>query len=189
MPNPQGAYGLKPIRHLSGGEIRNNAYPIASGYATSLFTGDVVKAAADGSIQQAAPADAALGVFAGCKWTGQDGSVEFSSYWPASTVGTNIEALVYDDPDIVFRIRSDATGITAAEVHGQADYANAAGNVKTGVSGLKLDAAGTVAATGKALRIMAIINDGYNLPGPYTEAEVVFAEHALKGVVAGVGGA
>lgn len=189
MPNVTGGYGLLPVRHISGGETNNNAYPIASGYATAIYRGDLVMGAADGSIIKAPDATAAvLGVFWGCKYTAADGSIQYSKYWPAGTVGTAIEALVYDDPDIVYKVRTDATGAVAADVHALANLKTIAGVPSIGIAGSNLDIAGGTAATGKQLRILRIIDDGYNIPGPFSEVEVVLATSALKGVVAGVGG-
>jgi hypothetical protein len=147
-------------------------------------------AAADGSIQLMGGATPVpLGVFKGCKYVAQDGSIVFSPYWPGGTVATNIEAVVFDDPDIVYRVRSDATGVTNADVHAQGNLEVVAGDPKTGGSKTNFDASAGLAATGKQMRVLGLVNDGYNEAGPFAEIEVVFAISALKGVVAGVGGA
>ena len=49
MANVDAAFGLTPVRHLSGyGYSRANVYTIASGLAENIFTGDVVIIIADG---------------------------------------------------------------------------------------------------------------------------------------------
>ena len=40
MANPNAAYGLIPVRHMSGNSPRANKYTITSGLAENIFTGD-----------------------------------------------------------------------------------------------------------------------------------------------------
>ena len=189
MANANTPYGLRPVRRIGGGVIQTNTYTIATGYATSIFTGDVVQGLADGSIVQAEAGNVDnLGVFAGCQYVDAAGKQVFSPYWPASTTATNIKAFVYDDPNIVFAIQSDATGAAAADVHNGADWEVVAGNTTTGRSNWNLDVSAGLATTGKSLRVLRIINDGENVAGAYSDVEVIFNEHVMKGVVAGVGG-
>jgi hypothetical protein len=51
MANKDAAFGFKPARHLSGGEIRTEEYAIAANYGTSIFSGQVVEAVAGGGIE------------------------------------------------------------------------------------------------------------------------------------------
>jgi hypothetical protein len=62
------------------------------------------------------------------------------------------------------------------------------GSATTGKSGTNLDMSTGSGTTGKHLRIMRIVDDGVNTAGAYAVVEVTWAEHALKGVVSGVGG-
>lgn len=193
MANVNAAYGLKPIRHMTGGEIRSEEYPIATGYATSIFTGDPVLQHSDGTIIIAVgtggtPSVQTFGVFGGVSYVNASGEQVFSPYWPASTTATDIKAIIYTDPSIVFAIQSDATGVAAADVGQLADVEIVAGSTKTGKSGTNLDMSTGSGTTGKHLRILRIINDNENVAGAYADVEVVWAEHALKGVVSGVGG-
>lgn len=189
MANTDAPYGLRPIRHMSGGVVSTNEYTIATGYATSIFFGDVVQGVADGSIVQAEAGNVDnLGVFAGCSYVNATGEQIFSPYWPASTTATNIKAFVYDDPNIIFAIQSDATGAAAADKHNGADWEVVAGDTKTGRSKWNLDVSAGLATTGKALRILRVIDDGENAAGAYSDVEVIFNEHVMKGVVSGVGG-
>ena len=189
MANTDAAYGLRAVRHLNGSCLATNVYTIATGYATNLFRGDPVEGLADGSIQQAAAENVDnLGVFKGCEYVDANGNQVYRSYWPASTTATNIVAHVYDDPNIVFAVQSDATGVAAADVHNLADWEIVAGDTKTGQSAVNLDISAGMAGTGKAIRILRLVDDGENAWGAYSDVEVVFGEHALKGVVSGVGG-
>jgi len=193
MANVNAPFGLKAIRHMTGGEIRLDEYPIASGYGTSIFTGDPVLQTTDGTLiigvgTGGTPSTQMFGVFQGVEYTDSTGAVVFSGYWPASTTATNIKARVITDPDVVFLIQSDATGAAAADVGQLVDVEIVAGDTKTGVSKTNLDVSTGTATTGKHLRILRIYNDGVNAAGAYSKCEVVWAEHALKGVVSGVGG-
>ena len=42
MANKDAAFGFKPVRHLSGGEIRTNEYKIAANYPASTNASDIV---------------------------------------------------------------------------------------------------------------------------------------------------
>lgn len=189
MPNLDQARGLVPVRHATGGTVRSNSYPIASGYATAIYSGDPVLLAADGTITIAAAASTAnLGVFGGCEFTNALCEVVFSAFWPAGQVATNIKAIVYDDYDTIFEVQTDATGATAADVGQLANLEIVAGDSKFGRSKTNLDISAGTAAVGKSLRILRLVADPTNEPGPFARVEVMWVQNALKGVVAGVGG-
>ncbi len=193
MANTNAPYGLKPVRHMSGGNIQSEEYPIATGYATAIYTGDPVLQHSDGSIIIAVgtggtPSTQTFGVFGGVDYVDASGNQKYSPYWPASTTATSIKAHIYTDPNIIFAIQSDATGVAAADIGQLADVEIVAGDAKTGKSKTNLDMSTGSATTGKHLRILRLIDDGENAAGAYADVEVVFAEHALKGVVSGVGG-
>jgi len=193
MANVNSPFGLKPVRHQTGGEIRSNSYPIASGYGTAIYTGDPVLMTTDGTLiigvgTGGTPSVQMLGVFGGVRYTDATGATFWRAYWPASTVATNIEAIVYDDPNIIFAIQSDATGVAAADVGQLCDVEIVAGSAATGKSGTNLDMSTGSATTAKHLRILRIVNDGVNVAGAYAVVEVMWAEHALSGTVSGVGG-
>lgn len=193
MANSSAPFGLKAVRHMTGGEIQSNAYTIASGYNTNIFTGDPVLQTTDGSIIIAvgtagSASQNIVGVFAGCKYTAADGSQKYSKYWPASTVATNIEAYVIDDPNVIFLIQTDATGATDADRGQLVDVRIGSGNTLTGKSTTYLDTTTGGATTGKALRILRLVNDSVNASGAYTTVEVLFEAQAIKGVVSAVGG-
>ena len=42
MANQDAAFGFRPVRHLSGGEIRNNTYRITTNYDTALYQGQMI---------------------------------------------------------------------------------------------------------------------------------------------------
>ena len=76
------AHGFKPLRHLSGGEIRTSEYTIDTTYSTAIYTGDPVKLVADGDIELAAAGNVILGVFQGLSYKMSDGVGVFTKHWP-----------------------------------------------------------------------------------------------------------
>ncbi len=119
MANKDAAFGFRPVRHLSGGLIRRNEYTIAANYGTDIFHGQAVKAVTAGGIEAAAAGNVILGVFGGCFFTDPTTSKPtFSNNYPASTNASDIVALVYDDPRIVFEVQHDGTGTAAMNFAG-----------------------------------------------------------------------
>ncbi len=187
MANTDGAFGLRPMYKLGGGTIKQKEYSIASGYAADIFTGDVVEMTGTGTnVQVAAGGNVDnLGVFMGCKYTDSSGAVVYSHYWPTGTVATNIVAYVVDDPDVIFEAQCDT--LAEADIGLLTDWDDGAGSALTGKSGREL-AASSGATTNQSLRILRLVNRPDNAYGAYAKVEVMFVEHVMKGVVAGVGG-
>ena len=188
MANQNTPFGLRPIRHLGGGTIRANEYSIASEYATSIFTGDVVELTGTGkNVAKAAAQNVDnIGVFAGCRYVDSQGNQQFSQYLPASTAATDIVAFVYDDPNIVFEVQGDS--VAEGDIGALADWNVGTGSTTTGQSGLYAVVNSATGTTGKSLRIIELINRPDNDYGAYAKIAVAFAEHVALGVVAGVGG-
>lgn len=189
MANIDAPFGFKPIRHLNGESIvYAPAYSIASGYTSNIFGGDpVVKTGTGRQIALAAPATGnSIGIFAGCKFVDAAGDLKFYKYWPANTVATMIEAYVWEDPQIVFEVQCDV--LNEADVGLLADWAaGSGGDPMTGISSHSLVASGGL-TSGQAMRIMGLSQDPEAEYGNFANAEVLFAQHALANVVAGVGG-
>lgn len=187
MANANSPFGLKPVRTLGGGAVVLNEYTIASAYGTDIFTGDVVEMTGTGrNIGKAAAANVDnIGRFAGVSYDDSQGKRVFSQYWPASTVATNVKALVVDDPNVIFEVQCDT--LNQADVGLLADWNVGTGSTLTGQSGLYA-VASAGATTNQSLRILRLVDRADNEYGQYAKAEVVFIEHVLKGVVAGVGG-
>ena len=187
MANENGPNGLRAVRHSTGGAIRLSEYAIASAYNTDIFTGDQVEMTGTGKIIAKAAAGNmdSIGVFAGCRYVDAQGRQVFSPMWPANQVATDIRAMVYDDPNIVFE--AQVSTIAAADVGQLADWAAGTGNATTGISGGYIDGA-TFAASNATFRVLGLVPRVKNEYGAYAKIEVMFIEHALRGVVAGVGG-
>lgn len=187
MANANGPFGLKPVRHRNGAKIIRNAYSIASGYGTSLFTGDVVERLGTTNNIQRAAADNPdnLGVFAGVEYTDANGRRVYSRYWPASTVATDVIAYVYDDPQIIYEVQFSTFAIT--DVGAGFQWVVGSGSTKTGLSGTYVNQA-TTGTADVQLRAERLVPRADNAYGAYAKVEVSFMEHALANVVAGVGG-
>jgi hypothetical protein len=121
-PTISAPYGLKPV-NLIGGQVfagSTRLMEIASGYATNIFYGDLVKRIADGTIEKDTGTATATpnGVFLGVSFTNQStGQVQQQQFYPASqaiATGTKIFAVVADDPDTLFQVVSCSSGTTVA---------------------------------------------------------------------------
>lgn len=123
-------YGFKPVNLIGGQPYAGSTrmVPIAYGYATNIFFGDLVAvqrgqavrqavttagslfwnatitAAAGGALTVASGGLNVVGVFMGCSFTDPTTKQKrFSQYWPASTLAGDAVAYIADDPDICLR--------------------------------------------------------------------------------------
>jgi hypothetical protein len=135
--------GFRPSRKR--GNTPNNQgqseYPIASGYAANIFTGDLVRINAGNLEVITTVTEVVQGVFMGCRYEA-DGVQKFSKYWPSGTSATNAVALVADDSRTVFEVQADAS-VTAGDLHGSQNFAVTlgSGSTFTGMSGHGVEAA------------------------------------------------
>lgn len=134
-PTVDAPYGLRPVNLIGGqvfsGSTRN--LPIAYGYNTNMFYGDIVALNRGQIVRQSVTTAGALnwagtitaaagtsystgagaivggttgvvGVFLGCTYTSPlTGQKLFAQYWPASTLAGDAMAIISDDPDAVYR--------------------------------------------------------------------------------------
>mgnify|MGYP003108434805 FL=1 len=183
MANKDAAFGFRPTRHLTGGEIRTEEYAIAANHGTSIFTGQVVEAVAGGGIEQAAAGDTQqLGVFGGCFYTDPTSSKPtYSAFYPASTNASDIVAYVYADPHIVFEAQHDGTG-TAAMNHSGFDFVGTSGSTTSGLSSSEIDT--STSGTSGGFKQIGISKDPENsdTSAANANAYVVFntGEHVYK---------
>lgn len=164
MANPDAPFGFMPYKHGNGGTGgRTNEYTLATAYGTNIFQGDLVKKAADGSIQLAGEGEEFVGVFWGVTWIATDGSVKYSNHWTASTAeksGTEIRATVFDDPGQLFLVQATGT-INEADKGQLADMDNAqAGDATTGKSGQAIVTGGSEGG----FVIVDVLHDRHQFP-------------------------
>jgi hypothetical protein len=181
-PSVDAPYGLLPV-NLIGGQVFAGAtrqIPIASGSATAIFFGDVVKLGSDGTLSKDTGTDAAtpVGVFMGCSYTDATFGKTFRQYYPGDVVASDINAVVSDDPDALYKVAVTSSGTTVGYVNRTAVGNNAvltqnAGNTATGNSKVAIDdTTGTTATF--PVRIIDVVPETHTAgnPGSYTEVIV-----------------
>lgn len=192
-PTVSAPYGLVPVKLVTGAPYIGvtRQYKIASGYATNIFKGDLVKIHTDGTIVRET-ADAAvdtIGVFMGCSYTDPTFGKVFRQYYPADTVASDIQAYVVDDPDVLFKVAVISSGASTTPIV-MADLAQAdvgrnltmvdnAGDTATGNSKVAVDDTSANTAT-LPLRVVELVEETENSDGGYPEVLVKFnAGHQL----------
>ena len=169
-------FGFRPLRHMSGGDAnRCTEHPIATGYTTALYPGDVVKLLDDGTIALAAAGDRILGVFQGVQFKSSAGETVFG-HWPASQAATEIKAKVVTDPNVTFEVMSAGTP-AQTNVGNLADHVVGTGNAYTQNSAATLS--GTMTSAVAGFRILKIVDKPGN-SGQYAVLEVQIVEHELS---------
>ena len=175
MANSDTPMGFQPRRHMNGGQVRMNVYPLASAYGSNIFTGDAV-VLTSGKLAVATAASAeVLGIFGGCQYTAADGSVVFSPYWPASTVtlgSADAVAQVYDDKGVIFKVQCETGVAFVLATHNGTLcdlIATHAGSTVTGQSGQEI----TPGTTGdEQFQILQLIDEPGNAVGVNAKVEV-----------------
>lgn len=123
-------YGLMPVMHGSGGQVRNQVVlnGITSGYASDIGFGTPVRLDPTTRKIVVAPATGDIyGVFAGViyKRTLTDSLVTETKSWVANTtyVG-DIQVLVWTDPNIIYKIQANGSLLQANAFGNQANLVN-----------------------------------------------------------------
>ena len=170
-PTVSAPYGLKPV-NLIGGQVfagSTRLMQIASGYATNIFYGDLVKRISDGTIEKDAGTTTATptGIFLGVQFTnGSTGQVQQQQFYPASQAiksGTQIFAVVADDPDTLFQVAvvsgtTVITGVGITAIGNNATLVQNAGSTTSGNSAVAiLDSTATTNTL--PIRIIDVVRD------------------------------
>ena len=170
-PTVSAPYGLKPV-NLIGGQVfagSTRLMQIASGYATNIFYGDLVKRVSSGPIELDAGTTTATpcGIFLGVQFTnGSTGQVQQQQFYPASQAiksGTQIFAVVADDPDTLFQVAvvsgtTVITGVGITAIGNNATLVQNAGSTTTGNSAVAiLDSTATSGSL--PIRIIDVVRD------------------------------
>ena len=170
-PTVSAPYGLKPV-NLIGGQVfagSTRLMQIASGYATNIFYGDLVKRVSDGTIEKDTGTTTAtpVGIFLGVQFTnGSTGQVQQQQFYPASQAiksGTQIFAVVADDPDTLFQVAvvsgtTVITGVGISAIGNNATLVQNAGSTTSGNSAVAiLDSTATTNTL--PIRIIDVVRD------------------------------
>jgi hypothetical protein len=170
-PTVSAPYGLKPV-NLIGGQVfagSTRLMQIASGYATNIFYGDLVKRVSDGTIEKDTGTTTAtpVGIFLGVSFTNSStGQVQQQQFYPASQAiksGTQIFAVVADDPDTLFQVAvvsgtTVITGVGISAIGNNATLVQNAGSTTSGNSAVAiLDSTATTNTL--PIRIIDVVRD------------------------------
>ena len=170
-PTVSAPYGLKPV-NLIGGQVfagSTRMMQIASGYATNIFYGDLVQRVAGGTIEKDTGTTTATpcGIFLGVSFTNSStGQVQQQQFYPASQAiksGTQIFAVVADDPDTLFQVAvvsgtTVITGVGITAIGNNATLVQNAGSTTTGNSAVAILDSTAVTAT-LPIRIIDVVRD------------------------------
>jgi hypothetical protein len=203
MASTSAPFGFRPSFHNSG-QIRAKAYQLASGYATSIFSGDPVKLATDGTVvlgtsdgTRSGTTDGIklLGIAAGIQYLDSTGKPTIGPFWTGNTATYGAQAAtiwVYDDPEILFDTQytnPGTAGTTSVQtaVGDEADWvvASPGGSTSTGISNSQLTALQATSGQFQITGFQRNIND--SLTDAYVIATVRINEHQYKASVNTVG--
>lgn len=201
MSNPQAPFGFRPVRRLDGAQpnYKQTTRYIAYNYGTKIAFGDPVATLSSGYIGAGVPGAQILGIFRGCKYydPSQNKTVWLNN-WPAPTTlsapsgfnpqygdsGANVEAYIFDDPNMVFEVQagnSTTTAITIANVGYNADFLNQSQGNSAGISTalLRQD---TIATTSTfPFRIVGVSQKiGNDNSSPYNTVDVIMNNQDYK---------
>jgi len=163
--------GFVPIRHKTGGTIRPVSYPMASN--VTIFKGDLVMANATGDVQ-AATAGANTSI------------IGVAAEYKVNPVGGNNQILIFDDPDIIYSVRSSGV-VNATDRFLNAPLSvGTGGNPVTGLSSHMLNAGAMATTATLPLKILGKVDAPNNNWGEVLDLEVCLNSTALTPAVAGV---
>lgn len=176
-PTIEAPYGLRPINLIGGQPYAGSTrmIPIASGYDTNIFYGDVVRLVAAGTLEKDTGTATAtpVGVFVGCEYTDPNtGQLLHSQYYPANTAADDIRAYVVDDPDVLFKV-VHVSGTTVVDGVGRTVVGNNvalvqnAGSTSTGNSAVAVTGAATTNTL--PLRVVDVVPETADASGDFVE--------------------
>jgi len=201
MANTNSPRGLSPVGTITGAPFNEQGqlYAIATDSSNTYAVGDVVKLSTGADANgipfciKAASTDVPVGVIVGVR--AADPGV--------SLAGTNIDlgkiyltlssntryVNVVTDPNVIFSIESDATGVAAADVNknagmtitaNQTSLAQSAPLSSTVLATSTMLAQGSSGSLALPLTIISITQRPDNVPGAYSDVQVIFNKHQFK---------
>lgn len=191
MANTDASFGLRPSRTSTISQEQNR-YRIASGYATAIYQGDMVKMVTGGGIERVAAGDGGLvlGVFNGCSYTDPTtGKPTWSNYYPGSVAAADIMATIIDSPDATFEIQADAA-FPVADLAGNFDIVDQSpvGDTTSGTSRMELAVSTGATTATLPLKAIDISQDPENsdVSSANTNVIVKINNHLFSGGTAGL---
>lgn len=193
MATVSSPYGLIPVGTVGGKPMSNAGtwYQITSNETTPIFRGDpvvfITTSTGRGTIRRfnttvtATTVTASvtmLGVFGGCEYTDPTSGQKLQRpYYPGAVVATDIRALVYDDPDLLFRIQADGAVAQTKQGCNASLIQTAVGNTLTGNSGVGLRVASLDSTDTLPLRVVDFAKGVSGISEAYTELLVRLNTH------------
>lgn len=172
--------GAEPVGTLSAsgsytGKVRH--YKIASNDGTAIFYGDFVKMTSAGvvTLDNGTTSLTPIGVFMGCSYTDPNtNQLTFSQFYPASTVASDIDAYVLNDPFVEMRMQGDAT-LAQTALGNNAAVVQTAGSTSIGRSRNAFDSS-TIATTNTLpVKLIEFVEGPNSAVGDaYTDVIVMF---------------
>lgn len=199
MANADAAFGLRPIRYVSGAPYNGaaNVYAVDTSSAAAIYIGDPVSlagtadAAGIQTVKSVTIDDTTtsnntpiVGVVVGVASSRQGSQLQDDNkYVDASPSANTSYVLVADDPDLLFAVQEDGNlGIAGVGAHYNLELA--AGNTTSGISKTEIDS--STAATSDAendynVKVMRLRQEPNNAPGTNAVWEVMIVNHAFRG--------
>jgi len=201
MANVNAPRGLSPIGTLTGAPFNEQGrlFAIASDSSNTYAIGDVVKIATGGDANgvpyciKAASSDLPVGVIVGIRPADagvslQGTNIDLGKLYLSLSSGTRY-AYVVTDPNVIFSIESDATGVAAADVNKNAGMTITANQTtlsqsnplsSTVLNSSSLLAQGSSGSLALPLTVIGISQRPDNAPGAYADVQVIFNRHQFK---------
>lgn len=184
--------GFRPVRKLDGSAWSGaaDAYPIASGYATAIYTGDPVTVLSDGTIGIGVAGSAILGIFQGVEYNDAQGNRQNSPYWPASATtqaSQTATAFVITDPNVVYSVQETngsgaaGTALALADVNLNINFAVGTGVSATGQSGASINNTTENTTATLNCKILGLDPTPGNVVGSFANWLVAINNHVFKG--------
>lgn len=195
--NTNAPKGLQPVRKLDGSAWSSslNKYQIVTTYATALYNGDPVTVGTSGYLEVGVAGSPIVGVFQGVKYIDSSGTAKFQAYWPGNPgvlTGSTVDALVIDDPNVVFTIQETnaagaaGTPLALADRGLNANFLYTAGSSATGQSAVSLNNESEADTATLNLKIIDLDPTPGNAVGSFANWLVTINNHLYKGGVLGI---
>ena len=198
MANLNAPRGLSPVGTITGApwNQQGTLFAIASDASNTYAIGDVVKVAGSSDatgipyVTKAATTDTPVGVIVGIRVADPGVSLVGTTlalntiYLPLNS-GTRY-VYVVDDPNVIFEVEGDATGVAAADVFKNAGLTITADQTSLSqsspLSSTVLNASSflAIASSGSLalpLQIIGLVQASNNAPGAYAQALVKWNKH------------
>jgi hypothetical protein len=125
-------YGFKAVSEFGGLAYAGSTrmYPIATGYGTNLFNGDIVQlstgtlVATTMTAASSAAVAGTVGILVGAEYTNTLSQTVRAQYYPASTTANSMVGYVIDDPRTVFKAVMTVQSTSLANTGTTVGYSN-----------------------------------------------------------------